>query len=392
MIITRALGGGVVTVATFNVENLFARPKAFDPLDWSAGEPILRAYGEFNTLIANNTYTDADRERMRDLLVELGVYYRNTHGAIRRRPSQTPAWAWLRKNRGSFDREPRDATESVEIIAAGRDDWIGWLELATEPTDEIGTRMTANVISDVDADIIAVIEAEDRPALARFNHEMLDRTYRHVMLVDGNDERGIDVGVMTKPGFPIGAIRSNVDTEDATGTVFSRDCPQYEITTPAGTVIHVLINHFKSQSGGGGEKRKRQADAVRGIVDELVGDGEHVIVLGDLNEGQPKIDEPPINLANLFDSDGPLISCYDLDGFDTGDRPGTFDTCSIRSRLDYILISHSLQPAFRSGHVFRKGLWGIRKTRPTAWDTYPEMTAAIHQASDHAAVVIDLDT
>ena len=34
--------------------------------------------------------------------------------------------------------------------------------------------------------------------------------YRHVMLVDGNDERGIDVGIMTKTGFDILDIRSHV--------------------------------------------------------------------------------------------------------------------------------------------------------------------------------------
>jgi len=43
------------------------------------------------------------------------------------------------------------------------------------------------------------------------------------MLVDGNDERGIDVGIMTKTGFRIRTIRSHVDAEDDVGIVFSRD-------------------------------------------------------------------------------------------------------------------------------------------------------------------------
>ena len=380
----------MVTVASYNVENLFARPKAFNTGSWTEGEKILAAYREFNTLIAAEVYSDPDRARMRELLVELGVYYRNTHGAIRRRLTQNPAWAWLRKNRGSFDSEPRDVTKDVEITATGRDDWIGWLELATEATDEIGTRMTARVVGDVNADILAVIEAEDRPSLLRFNAELLDGFYRHVMLVDGNDERGIDVGIMTKTGFPIGTIRSHVDAEDEIGVIFSRDCPDYQITTPSGTV-HLLVNHFKSQSGGGGRKRRRQAIEVRRLVGELVDRGEHVIVLGDLNEGQPSIDEPAVNLAALFDPEGPLVSCYDLDGFDVGRRPGTFGPCTIGNRLDYILFSHSLVPAFAGGHLFRVGLWGSRKTRPTDWDTYPEMTSSVHQASDHAAVVINLD-
>jgi hypothetical protein len=41
--------------------------------------------------------------------------------------------------------------------------------------------------------------------------------------------------------------------------------------------------------------------------------------------------------------------------------------------------------------VFRKGLWGSRKTRPTLWETYPEMLLATNQASDHAAIKVHLD-
>ena len=380
-----------VVLASFNVENLFARPKAFKTADWAAGQPVLDAYREFNELIAQDQYGDGDRDRMRELLVTLGVYYVNDRGAVRRRVTQSPPWAWLRKNRGTFDREPADPTLSMEITATGRADWIGWLELATEVTDEIGTRTTARVISDVNADVIAIVEAEDRPALVRLNTELLGGAYRHVMLVDGNDERGIDVGIMTKDGFPIRSICSNVDATDDEGPIFSRDCPQYEIGTPSGAVIHVLVNHFKSQSGGGGPRRRRQAREVRRIVDGLVDGGRHVVVLGDLNEGQPALDQPAANLTELFDPNGPLVSCYDLDGFDVGNRPGTFDSCGIRNRLDYVLLSRSLRPAFTSGEVFRKGLWGSRVTRPDRWETYQEMQRSVHQASDHAAVVVRLE-
>jgi len=50
-----------------------------------------------------------------------------------------------------------------------------------------------------------------------------------------------------------------------------------------------------------------------------------------------------------------------------------------------------LLPSFTGGAVFRKGLWGDRVTRPTDWDTYPEMTNASEQASDHGSVFIDLN-
>jgi endonuclease/exonuclease/phosphatase family metal-dependent hydrolase len=381
----------MIRIASYNIENLFARPKAFDSADWTIGEPILAAYREVNALFQNADYSAADLARIRDLLVTLDIYAVNDQGAVRRKRSADPRWAWLRKNRGSFDREPRDIAQNVEIIATGRADWIGWVELAKEPTNEISTRLTARVVADVNADIIGLVEAEDRPSLVRFNRELLNSQYGHIMLIDGNDERGIDVGLMTRADFPIERIRSNVDREDSQGEVFSRDCPQYEVHTDNGTVIHILLNHFKSQSGGGGPKRLRQARAVRDIVDALVGDGQHVVVMGDLNEGPPHENEHVANFAPLYENQSPLVDCYSLPGFDPGPRPGTFDSCGIRNRLDYIFISASLRSAFRAGGIFRMGLWGTRQTRPDAWNTYSDMTRSEEQASDHAAIFIDLD-
>jgi len=381
----------MIRIASYNVENLFARPKAFVPQDWSEGKPVLDAYHKVSALIANSTYSQADKHEMRELLVELDIYSTNAQGAIRRKRSPNPRWAWLRKNRGAFDSEPGDTTQDVEITADGRGAWIGWVELATAPTNEIGTRMTARAIQDVNADILAVVEAEDRPSLVRFNKELLNGLYEHVMLVDGNDERGIDVGIMTRAGFSIRSIRSNVDARDGIGVIFSRDCPQYEIETPAGNVIHVLVNHFKSQSGGGGAKRKRQAEEVRRIVDRLFAQGQHVIVLGDLNEGPASAGSPAENLAPLLENNSPLLDCYSLQGFQEGPRPGTYDTCSLRNRFDYILLTQNLLPSFLGGDLFREGLWGSRATRPTAWSTYPEMTRSAEQASDHAVVYVDLN-
>jgi endonuclease/exonuclease/phosphatase family metal-dependent hydrolase len=378
-------------IASFNVENLFARPKAFRSSDHSIGKPILDAYKRFNDLIRKPSYSAADKRSMRDLLVQLDVYTLNDQGAVRRKQVVDPTWAWLRKNRGTFDTEPKDKSQSMEITATGRGDWIGWIELANEPTNETGTRMTARVIADVDADILGVIEAEDRPSLVRFNEDLLAKRYKHVMLIDGNDDRGIDVAILTKPGFEIANIRSNVDAEDAQGEIFSRDCPQYEVVTPSGVRLHVLVNHFKSQSGGGGPKRLRQAQRVRKIADELVAAGQHVVVLGDLNEGPKAGKAFADNLAPLYTGSSPLVDCWSLPSFDDGGKPGSYGACSLSNRLDYILLSKSLVPSVAGGGLERSGLWGDRVSRPTDWDTYEEMTSGIEQASDHAALFVDLN-
>jgi hypothetical protein len=46
-------------------------------------------------------------------------------------------------------------------------DWIGWLGLKREAVNEDATRNTARVVGDMAADVFALIEVEDRPALQR---------------------------------------------------------------------------------------------------------------------------------------------------------------------------------------------------------------------------------
>ena len=41
----------MIRIASFNVENLFARPKVFDLSDWNAGEPVLKAYEKVSALL-----------------------------------------------------------------------------------------------------------------------------------------------------------------------------------------------------------------------------------------------------------------------------------------------------------------------------------------------------
>jgi endonuclease/exonuclease/phosphatase family metal-dependent hydrolase len=381
--------------ATFNVENLFARPRVFDLNKWDEGERILKAFADFNSRIERVIYTQANKDRMKALLLELEVY-RLDDGVVRRNPTRTPKWAWLRANRGKFDVEHPD-NRGIEIVANSRYDWTGWLELAKEPVDEVNTRMTAQVIHDVNADVQAVVEAEDRPSLDRFNQDLLGGQFRHVMLIDGNDTRGIDVGIMTKENVEILSIHSNVDTPDPDTPgehLFSRDCAEYLCRLPSKETVRVLINHFKSQSGGGGPKRERQAEGVRKIVDGLLKVGEkNLVMMGDLNEGPDGQGNPAERFAALYNSTSPLVDVFSLPIFDPGPRPGTFQTCSTTNRLDYIFVSKSLVPKLAGGGIERHGLWGNPDTKspPKFWKVYPGIENPNQAASDHAAVFVDIN-
>ena len=130
---------------------------------------------------------------------------------------------------------------------------------------------------------------------------------------------------------------------------------------------------------------------MREIADNLIQQDKHVIVMGDLNEGPTAGTTQAPNLAGLYNNDSLLIDCYSLAEFDIGNRPGSYDSCGLSNRLDYIFISQSLQPFFTGGGLFRKGLWGSRVSRPTNWETYEEMTRSVEQASDHSVAFVDLN-
>ena len=373
-------------LASFNVENLFSRAKAFDAEDGAAARKALDAFAAFNALIAEAEYGETDKGRMRELLEALGLE-RSDDGEFVR----------LRQNKGEFLVRRRSGV--LDIVARGRGDWTGWLELEREPVDDTAMRMTAQVVRDVGADVFAVVEAENRPALKGFSDTILPlvdgEPYAQVMLIDGNDPRGIDCALMTREGFPIAAMLSHVDDTDDPGIVFSRDCPEYHLDTREGRLV-VLVNHFKSKAGGSqtssDRKRRRQAAAVARIYGRLRDAGSGLVaVVGDLNDTPPENADDP--LAPLL-RDTDLVDVSALDGHDDGGRPGTFGGSTASNKIDYILLSPALRERAGASGVFRRGMWpGVR---PVKWETYPEIDPRQggekrHAASDHAALWVDLD-
>ena len=268
-------------LAVYNVENLFDRAKAMNLDTWEQGRPVLEKFAQLNELLGQIDYSAADKTRMAELMAALGL-----------EKSDTGPFVLLRRNRGGLLRRPRDG--GIHIEANGRADWVGSLELRDEPVNEHAMRNTARVMMDLDADVLGVVEAESRPVLAAFNTEILPALggtpLRHVMLIDGNDERGIDVGLMSREGYPIGRMRSHVDDRLANGqTIFSRDCPEFEVTTLSGVRLVILVNHFKSKGYGStassNARRRVQAARVAEIYRELSGNGvEHVAIMGDFND------------------------------------------------------------------------------------------------------------
>jgi endonuclease/exonuclease/phosphatase family metal-dependent hydrolase len=366
-------------IASYNVENLFERPKAMRLETWEEGKPILEQHARINELINQAQYSVADKAEMLDLLTKLGLNGSDEGGQFVR----------LRQVREKLVKRP--AGKPVEVVATGRADWIGWVELKTEPVDELAMRHTARVMKEIDAEILGVIEAENRISLSRFSGQMLQLVggmpYERVMLIDGNDDRGIDVAVLTKAGFDIVNIKPHVDDTDDKGVIFSRDCPEFTITMPSGETILLLVNHLKSKGFGGqassNAKRRRQATRTAEIYARLVSEGHtRVAVVGDFNDTPDSASLAPL-LANTDLRDVTTHPKFVSDG-----RPGTFGNGTKGSKIDYILLSPALFARVTNARIFRKGVWGGKNG--TLWTIYPTMKAKVHQASDHAAIYADI--
>ena len=115
--------------------------------------------------------------------------------------------------------------------------------------DPAETAKLVERISEINVDVLAIQEAEDIDTLREFVRDDLDGLYRYVVLVEGNDPRLIDVGLLSK--VPLGAITSWQTIPDPAAPsrrLFSRDLLQVEVLRASGSarLLTVFVTHLKS--------------------------------------------------------------------------------------------------------------------------------------------------
>jgi endonuclease/exonuclease/phosphatase family metal-dependent hydrolase len=368
-------------LATYNVENLYERPRVMNLDTWADGKECLEDYTKLNTLIQKEKYTQSVKG---DLIAIMKKY----PGLLTKGTSK---FITLRENHGKLLRKPKNGP--VEIAVDGRNDWLGWFDLETESVKETTVENTARVIGLMEADVQCLVEVENRPGLKRFNDQIISKinnfAYDHAMLIDGNDERGIDVGIMSKQGYEVISMISHVDDKDGTGLIFSRDCAEYYIRTSQNNILLILLNHLKSKGFGSAtesaKKRLRQASRIREIYDQRIQDGyKHIAVVGDFNDF-PTSDA----LKPLTGQGSPLVDIGDHQNFTNDGRKGTFKNGTNSEKIDYILMSPLLSKTVKGGAIERRGVWGGKNG--TLFPHLDTMKSSSDAASDHAGLWAELD-
>ena len=174
--------------------------------------------------------------------------------------------------------------------------FLGKLVRAKDSRD---TATIARRIVEMDVDVLAVQEVENVDVLRKFNRDYLGGLYDFEILIEGNDARFIDVGLLSK--LPVGAVTSHQTTPDPArpgSPVFGRDLLEAEILNPTRTrlLFTLFNNHLKSKFvpfGRDPERaraeadawRRRQAQAISRIVGRRMRRNARYIVTGDMNDG-----------------------------------------------------------------------------------------------------------
>lgn len=276
-------------------------------------------------------------------------------------------------------------------------------------------QQTAQAIRDTDSDLLCLQEVENLDVLNHFHADFLKRSagvnYGWRRLIEGNDNRGIDVAVMSKQHIsqPVshahhtfddfGLFNAELDDYGLSpgDRIFRRDCLEVE-TRVDGQPLTVFICHFKSMSGGRDETmpvRHAESAAVRRIIEDKFGansDQADWLVVGDLNDYYV---DAAGNAVGAHGLEPLLDSGYSINLVESLPPQDRWTHYYPRDRtfhqLDYVLASPALaaknpgvQPEIiRNGQPFRvPGQESLPR--------YPRVGFDRPKASDHCAVAVTL--
>ncbi len=213
-----------------------------------------------------------------------------------------------------------EADGDLEVVSRGTvgpDGKLRWLRTfkgrLVHAKDPKAQKTLAERIKALDVDVLAVQEIENLDALEDFVRyfDLEHSGFKHLSLVEGNDGRLIDVGVISK--LPLGAVRSwrHRTHEDAPNqTIFSRDLLEVEILDPdtREAVLTVYVNHLKSQladdekeRAANDTRRKRQAESIAAVIAESPPQTPY-LVLGDMNDTPESSPLSALPGAGMFDA------------------------------------------------------------------------------------------
>ena len=372
-------------VATYNIQNLFFRHKSLK--DSNRSRSFSNWLKEMDELMNKSFKTDCDQERLRELSFLIGFETIDRQG-----------YAVMRRRGGNF--YIRGIRFAKEMHATPCNNWNGWIEVQNQPISFEKTENKARVVSSVNPDVLVLQEVEGIEALRQFNQTLLSQfqchPYEHQLLIHGNEERGQDLGLLTRIGYKIRNLRSHHSIRGAKNEpLFERNLLEYELIVPSGENVVVVSAHF-TEGGADKEKadakREEQSSYVAGRYEALLSSGQqNIIICGTFNAVSYCYSLAPLlretNLKEV--SRHPGFSVISDEGKDAGYFSlGAYGKGINIKQKDYLLVSPALFKRIKSAGMNRRGVWPQRNSQ---WPVYPQIRSVSHAASEHPALWVDLD-
>jgi endonuclease/exonuclease/phosphatase family metal-dependent hydrolase len=285
-------------------------------------------------------------------------------------------------------------------------------------------RSLARAVLDIDPDILMLCEVGGVESLANFSRLFLNDAYA-VHLIEGNSDRGIDLGYLVKKSLPFRYdLRShksraidflyphelqsqetgygNLRSARLTSHKFSRDVLELRIFEEGDEpVCIVLLVHLKSQldrtriDPGGRDRRRAELEKLITIYNEINDEFEGrvpIMLTGDFN-GKAAKPNPDEEFTGLY-ARSPLEDVLEVAGVANEERfthmqlSVSRNRIGINKQLDYIFISPKLFPRVSKTEswVYRfKDHLGVTMLMPR------NLNEKRMLASDHYPVILTLE-
>jgi len=366
-------------IATWNIENLYHRDKGL--IRATLSKCVSDWIVELDSLLPRMQKSENEISRIRELTFLLGFEKINIH-----------PYGVLRKRQGELFLKQRGFAQ--EMKASKLTDWNGWIALHTIAIDHKSILNKARLISEIDPDILILQEVEDKASLMEFNRELFQEfkitPFDQVMVMEGNDGRGLSMGVMTKNGFRLDTVKSHAINNTALpDNLFDIDCQEYVVVTPEGERVYILCNHFSPEDES---RRRLQATKVAAIYDKMLIEGKELILIcGTLNDLSYSNCLYPILRETDLEDVSKHVKCK-IDK-DKGRGAGYFSLGGYRmgvniKQKDYMLLSYEMNRRVISCGLNRKAMWPERNMK---WEVYPTVKTRGHAASSHPLIWAKLD-
>lgn len=368
-------------IAFYNIQNLFHRNRTFTEMERNLN--FLNWNKEFDDLLQKKIEDSKSLERLRELAYLLS-FDKTTYDS----------YAILSKKEGELYFKGMESP--AQIKAEDKTNWTGWIKLQTVPINSLAITHKAQVIKDVDPDILILQEVEDRTSLEDFNNLILSERncepFDHCILVPNSEGKGRDHALLLKNGHQLDSIKIHIiDTSEKP----THEIVIYKIKTGNGELIHVVSAYFYADQvnvESAYEIRKMQALSVSKIYQNIRLTGhDKIIIMGTLNAPSYCHSlSPLLQDTDLKDITKHLSFNVDYDeGIDASyHRMGAYSKGVNIKQKDFMLLSPDLFLKMKDSGLNRKAIWP--EERPQ-WTTYNTLKAKTHAASEHPAIWCILD-